>query len=68
MRNLNADLQDIFRARMHPLRDVLCMHRSANVRWRFLYEEFSAQFEIAEIERALTVIIDAYENTSVESP
>ena len=47
---------------MHPLRDVLRSHSDANMRWRYLHEETSSQrFEIAEIDRALTVIIDAYE-------
>ena len=58
--NLNPDLQDMLAARMRPLRDVLCEHRNANVHWRFLYEKQWAKFETAEIDRALTVIIDAY--------
>ena len=66
MKNLNADVQYLLGARRQPLRDILSSHRNANVRWRFLYEEFSAQFETAEIERALTVIIDAYENRKDE--
>ena len=66
MRNLTADLQDMLGARMHPLRDVLCSHRSENMHWRFLYKQPFAQFETAEIDRALTVIIDAYEKRKEE--
>ena len=60
MQELSPDLQDILGAKMHPLRDVLCAHHDANMRWRFLYEKPQAFFETAEIDRALTVIIDAY--------
>ena len=60
MQNLDPDLQDMLGARVHPLRDVLCVHRNANMHWRFLYEKPSALFETAEIDRALIVIIDAY--------
>ena len=59
-RNLNADFQAMFAAKMHPLRDVLREHRDANVHWRYLYEKPSASFETSEIDRALTVIIDAF--------
>ena len=61
MENLNSDIQDMLRARMHPLRDVLCSHCDANVHWRYLYERPEAEFETTEIDRALTVIIDAYD-------
>ena len=62
MENLTPDLQEMFAARMRPLRDVLREHRNAHVHWRFLYEKESfAKFETAEIDRALTVIIDAYD-------
>ena len=60
MQNLSPDLQDMLGARMHPLRDVLFAHRNANTHWRFLYEKPRALFETAEIDRALTVIIDSY--------
>ena len=60
MQNLSPDLQDMLGVRMHPLRDVLCAHRDANMHWRFLYEKTGALFETAEIDRALTVLIDAY--------
>ena len=66
MQNLNADLQDIFRARKHPLRDVLCSHRDAHTHWRFIHEDPRGVFETAEIDRALTVIIDAYEKRKEE--
>ncbi len=46
---------------MRPLCSVLSSHCKAFERWRYLYEEDSfAKFETAEIDRALTVIIDAY--------
>ena len=61
MQNLKPYVQDMFAAKMHPLRDVLCDHRNANVHWGYLYEkEPFAKFEIGEIDLALTVIIDAY--------
>lgn len=59
-RNLNADFQAMFAAKMHPLRDVLCEHRDANVDWRYLYERPFVSFETSEIDRALTVLIDAF--------
>ncbi|MDE0330243.1 MAG: hypothetical protein OXL41_00085 [Nitrospinae bacterium] len=62
MQNIHEDLQDIFQAKMHPLRDVLCSHRDAHTHWRFIYEDPSGVFETAEINRALIVIIDAYDN------
>ncbi len=61
MQNLNSDQQDMWGARMHPLRDVLRSHCDAHTHWRFLYERPSAQFETSEIDRALTVIIEAYD-------
>lgn len=62
MQNINEDLQDIYKAKMHPLRDVLCSHRDAHTHWRFIHEDPSGVFETAEINRALIVIIDAYDN------
>lgn len=59
-RNLNADFQAMFAAKMHPLRDVLREHRDANMHWRYLYEKPSAGFETSEVDRTLTVIIDAF--------
>ncbi len=59
-RNLNADFQAMFAAKMHPLRDVLREHRRANVQWRYPYEEPFASFETGEIDLALTVVIDAF--------
>ena len=62
MQNLRPDVQDMFAARRHPLRAILHSHSDANMRWRYLHEEsYGAQFETGEIDRALTVIIDAYE-------
>ncbi len=61
LQGLSPDFQDMFAARMHPLRYLFSEHREANVRWRFLYEKRSEKFETSEIDRALTVIIGAYE-------
>ena len=61
MQNLGPLEQAMFAAKMHPLRDILRSHSDANMRWRYIYEEPEAKFETAEIDRALTVIIDAYE-------
>ena len=60
MRESNRDIQDMFLARTHPLRDVLTDHSDANMRWRFLYERRMETFDTGEIDSALTVIIDAY--------
>ena len=60
MRELDRDIQDMFLARTHPLRDVLSDHSDANIRWRFLYERQMETFETGEIDNALTVIIEAY--------
>ena len=60
LRESNRDVQDMFLARTHPLRDALSDHSDANMRWRFLYERSSETFETSEIDSALTVIIDAY--------
>ena len=65
MQNLRPDVQDIFAAKRHPLRDVLRSHSDVNIRWRYIHEEISAQFETPEIDRALTVIIDAYEKKNL---
>ena len=61
IRGANRDIQDMFLARTHPLRDVLADHSDANMRWRFLYEQRSEVFETGEIDSALAVIIDAYD-------
>ena len=62
IQNLSPLEQEMLGAKMHPLRDVLRSHSDANMRWRYLHEEsYGAQFETGEIDRALTVIIDAYE-------
>ena len=61
MQNLEPLIQDMFAARTHPLRDILCEHCNANMDWRYLYEKkHFAKFETGEIDLALTVIIDAY--------
>ena len=62
MQNLSPFEQEMRAAKMNPLRDILRSHSDAYERWRYLHEETSsAQFETGEIDRALTVIIDAYE-------
>ncbi len=62
MQNLSPIEQEIFAAKMHPLRDVLRSHSDVNIRWRYIHEEsYGAQFETGEMDLALTVIIDAYE-------
>ncbi len=61
MQNLSPLEQEMLEAKMHPLRDVLRSHSDVYERWRYLHEETSAQCELPEIDRALTVIIDAYE-------
>ena len=61
MQNLSQEEQEMFAAKMHSLRDVLRSHSDVNIRWRYIHEETSAQFETPAINRALTVIIDAYE-------
>ena len=61
MREASRDVQDMFLARTHPLHDVLSEHRDANVRWRFPYEHHWDKFETSEIDAALTLIIDAYD-------
>lgn len=60
MQNLNSDIQDMFHAKMHPLRDVICSHRDSHMRFRYLYEKHEGRFEIGEINHALNVIIDVY--------
>ena len=48
----------------HPLRDVLCSHKDAFERWRYSYETIirggGAWFGTGDMDRALTVIVDAY--------
>lgn len=61
MQELDPISQEVLGAKMHPLRDVLGAHSTANMQWRFLYEERrGAWFDTAEIDRAITVIIAAY--------
>ena len=61
LQNLNPHLEDMLAARRRPLRSVLCSHSNAFQRWRYLYEQQSfSKFETAEIDRALTVLIDAF--------
>ncbi len=61
MQNLSPCEQEMLGAKMYPLRDILRSHSDVNIRWRYIHEETSAQCELPEIDRALTVIIDAYE-------
>ena len=43
------------------LRKLLCSHRNEHTHWRYLYEDHTGTFETAELDRALTVIIGAYD-------
>ena len=61
LQNLNQHLQEMFGVRMHPLRYILREHRDANMHWLFLHEQQWGSFETSEIDRALTVIISAYD-------
>lgn len=62
MQNLGPFEQEMFAAKMHPLRDVLHSHCDVYKHWRYLYEATSdQQFETGEMDLALTVLIDAYE-------
>ena len=61
IQNLNPHLQEMFGVRMHPLRYILREHRDANMHWRFLHEQQWGSFETSEIDRAVTVIISAYD-------
>ena len=61
-RKMTPDVEDMFAARQQPLRRVLESHRKAFERWRYLYESRSFNtFETTEIDLALTVIIEAYD-------
>ena len=60
MQDLGSDVQEMFHAKMHPLRDVLCSHRDSHKHYRYLYENHGGRFEIGEINHALNVIIDVY--------
>ena len=61
MQNLNPDLQEMFAAKMHPLRDVLRTHCDSHMRFRYLYENMPAYFDTSEIELALKVIIETFD-------
>ena len=80
--SLELGTQEILEARMwqlsppsvlfltkHPLRDVLCSHKDAFERWRYSYETLirgGAWFETGDIDRAITVIVDAYYNNKLD--
>ena len=62
MQNLSRDLQEMFAAKMEPLREVLASHKNAHTDLRYLYEKHGGMvFESGELDLALTVIIDAYD-------
>ena len=69
MQNLNPDLQEMLAAKMEPLREVLASHKQAHTDYRYLYEkcEFLV-FQTAELDLALTVIIDAYDESRALQP
>ena len=54
-------IQEMFVRVKRPLRRVLDLHQDANMHWRYIYESKGfEQFETSELDRALTVILDAY--------
>lgn len=44
-----------------PLRKNLRSHKDAHEHWRYIYEKHGGIFQTATLNRALTVIIDAYD-------
>lgn len=60
MQNLNPDFQEMFAAKMYPMRDVFCSHRDSHTHYRYLYENHRGRFEQGEINHALNVIVDVY--------
>lgn len=62
MKHQSPEVQEMFGARMNPLRDVLSSHADLYTRWRYSHEGLCANFETSEIYHALTVLIDTYEN------
>ena len=44
-----------------PLLKTLCSHRDAHTLWRYIHEDPGGVFHTASLNRALTVIIDAYD-------
>ena len=60
MINLDPDFQETLGATMDPLRKVLDAHRNAHMHFRHLYEKEGISFDKSEMDKALTVIIDAY--------
>ena len=50
------------------LRKLLCSHRNEHTHWRYLYEDHFGTFETSALDRALTVIIDAYGKRWAGSP
>ena len=67
MRNLSPHYQ--WPQTKHPLRDVLCSHRDAFECWRYSYEIIirsgGAWFGTGDMDRALSVIVDAYDSHCV---
>ena len=61
-KNQSPDVQEMFGSKMNPLRDILSSHADLYTRWRYLHEGLPAKFESSEIDHALTVLIDTYEN------
>lgn len=61
MKHQSPEVQEIFGAKMRPLRDILSSHADLYTRWRYSHEGLIANFETSEIDHALTVLIDSYE-------
>lgn len=60
-KNQSPEVQEMFGAKMNPLRDILSSHADLYTKWRYAHEGLSASFETSEIDHALTVLIDTYE-------
>ena len=61
MKHQSPDVQEMFGAKMNPLRDILASHADLYTLWRYSHEGLNANFETSEIHHALTVLIDSYE-------
>ena len=62
MQNLPSELQDMCAAKMEPIREVLASHKNIYTDLRYLYEKHGGMsIESGELDLALTVIIDAYD-------
>ena len=63
MQNLHPHLQEMLAAKMEPLRDVLDSHKNMYTDLRYVYEKQGPlAIHTGELDLALTVIIDAYDD------